>query len=166
METGLAGKVVLVTGGAGGIGQSICRAFSTEGARVVVHYHESEESAIELAEELGTVAMGADLRDPMEATRLISEVISELGSLDVCIANAGSYPPVSKPLWEIDPFRWSETMASNLGVTVNTARSFLAHASKAKAGSMVMVGSTAGIYGESGHSDYAAAKGALSLIHI
>ena len=49
METGLAGKVVLVTGGAGGIGQSICRAFSSEGARVVVHYHESEESAIELA---------------------------------------------------------------------------------------------------------------------
>ena len=162
METGLAGKVVLVTGGAGGIGQSICRAFSNEGARVVVHYHESEESAIELAEELGGVAMGADLRDPLEATRLISEVISELGSLDVCIANAGSYPPVSKPLWEIDPFRWSETMASNLGVTVNTARSFLAHASKAKAGSMVMVGSTAGIYGESGHSDYAAAKGAIT----
>ena len=57
METGLAGKVVLVTGGAGGIGQSICRAFSSEGARVVVHYHESEESAIELAEELGGVAM-------------------------------------------------------------------------------------------------------------
>ena len=53
-------------------------------------------------------------------------------------------------------------MASNLGVTVNTARSFLSHASKAKAGSMVMVGSTAGIYGESGHSDYAAAKGAIT----
>lgn len=53
-------------------------------------------------------------------------------------------------------------MASNLGVTVNTARSFLFHASKAKAGSMVMVGSTAGIYGESGHSDYAAAKGAIT----
>ena len=45
---------------------------------------------------------------------------------------------------------------------MNTARSFLAHASKAKAGSMVMVGSTAGIYGESGHSDYAAAKGAIT----
>ncbi|MAO53259.1 MAG: oxidoreductase, partial [Euryarchaeota archaeon] len=84
METGLAGKVVLVTGGAGGIGQSICRAFSSEGARVVVHYHESEESAIELAEELGGVAMGADLRDPLAASGLISDVISELGSLDVC----------------------------------------------------------------------------------
>ena len=109
METGLSGKVVLVTGGAGGIGQSICKAFSYEGARIVVHYHESEESARELAKELGGVAMGADLRDPEEASRLISDVISELGSLDICIANAGSYPPISKPLWEIDPVRWSET---------------------------------------------------------
>ena len=147
METGLAGKVVLVTGGAGGIGQSICRAFSSEGAKVVVHYHESEQSAVKLAEELEGVAIGADLRDPLEAAGLISEVISEVGSLDVCIANAGSYPSVSKPLWEIDPVRWSETLESNLGVTVNTARSFLSHASKEKAGSMVMVGSTAGIYG-------------------
>lgn len=162
MDTGLADKVVLVTGGAGGIGRSICKAFSSEGARVVVHYHESEEPARELANDLGGVAIGADLRDPLAASGLISDVVSELGSLDVCVANAGSYPPVSKPLWEIEPLRWSETMASNLGVTVNTARSFLSHASTAKAGSMVMVGSTAGIYGEAGHSDYAAAKGAIT----
>ena len=162
METGLDGKVVLVTGGAGGIGQSICKAFSSEGAKVVIHYHESEESAISLARELGGVAMGADLRDPVAANDLISSIVAELGSLDVCVANADSYPPISKPLWEIEASRWSDTMASNLGVTVNTARSFLSHASGARAGSMVMVGSTAGIYGESGHSDYAAAKGAIT----
>ena len=162
METGLDGKVVLVTGGAGGIGQSICKAFSSEGAKVVIHYHESEETAISLARELGGVAMGADLRDPMAANGLVSSIVEDLGSLDVCIANAGSYPPISKPLWEIESSRWSETMASNLGVTVNTARSFLSHASEARVGSMVMVGSTAGIYGESGHSDYAAAKGAIT----
>jgi 3-oxoacyl-[acyl-carrier protein] reductase len=45
---------------------------------------------------------------------------------------------------------------------VNTARAFLAQASKQKSGSLVMVGSTAGIYGEAGHSDYAAAKGAIT----
>jgi 3-oxoacyl-[acyl-carrier protein] reductase len=158
----LEGKVVLVTGGAGGIGQSICRAFSSEGANVVIHYHESEESAKKLADELGGLAMGADLRDPLASNKLVSDIVSALGSLDVCIANAGSYPPVSKPLWEIEAGRWSDTMASNLGVTTNTARSFLSHASRVRAGSMVMVGSTAGIYGESGHSDYAAAKGAIT----
>ena len=42
METGLAGKIVLVTGGAGGIGKDICRAFSNEGAKVIVHYNTSK----------------------------------------------------------------------------------------------------------------------------
>ena len=162
METGMAGKVVLVTGGAGGIGRAICRAFSSEGARVVIHYHQSSESAQSLANELGAVAMYADLRDPISANELISNVTSKLGSLDICVANAGSYPPVSKPLWEISAERWSETLASNLDVTVNTARSFLSHASGSGSGSLVMIGSTAGIYGESGHSDYAAAKGAIT----
>ena len=51
---------------------------------------------------------------------------------------------------------------SNLSVTANTARSFLSHASGQGTGSLVLVGSTAGIYGEAGHSDYAAAKGAIT----
>ena len=51
---------------------------------------------------------------------------------------------------------------SNLSVTANTARSFLSHASGQGTGALVLVGSTAGIYGEAGHSDYAAAKGAIT----
>ena len=51
---------------------------------------------------------------------------------------------------------------SNLNVTANTARSFLSHASGQGTGTLVLVGSTAGIYGEAGHSDYAAAKGAIT----
>ena len=156
------GKVVLVTGGAGGIGQSICRAFSSEGARVVVHYNESKEEAISLSKEIGGIAMQADLRSQKSADRLVDEIVSKLGSLDVCIANAGRYPVDSKPLWEIDSERWTETISSNLGVTANTSRSFLRYASKSRSGSLVMVGSTAGVYGEAGHSDYAAAKGAIT----
>ena len=162
METGMQGKVVLVTGGAGGIGQAICRAFSSEGARVVVHYLQSKEAATSLSEEIGGVAMHADLRSHESADRLVAGIVSDLGTLDVCIANAGSYPTESAPLWEIGSERWSETISSNLGVTVNTARSFLRHASGSGSGSLVMIGSTAGVYGESGHSDYAAAKGAIT----
>ena len=162
METGLGGKVVLVTGGAGGIGESICKKFALEGALVAVHFHTSSDSAEALAEEIGGISVKADLRVSNEADEMISEVISRMGGLDICVANSGLYPPDPRPMWEIDEERWSSTLLSNLGVTANTSRSFLSHASKVGAGSLVLVGSTAGVYGEAGHSDYAAAKGAIT----
>ena len=56
MDTGLAGKGVLVTGGAGGIGSACVRAFAAEGARVAIHYRTSREQAEELAAEVGAAA--------------------------------------------------------------------------------------------------------------
>jgi|TARA_B110000881_G_C18593455_1_gene529629 3-oxoacyl-[acyl-carrier protein] reductase len=162
MDTGLDGKVVLVTGGAGGIGQSICREFASEGAKVVVHYYNSSEKAISLANEIGGMAIKADLRDSDISISMVNSLILKYGKLDICIANAGYYPPEPTPLWKIDNKRWDSTISSNLGVTVNTARAFLLHAEKNGTGSLVLIGSTAGIYGESGHSDYAAAKGAIT----
>jgi 3-oxoacyl-[acyl-carrier protein] reductase len=162
VETGLRGKVVLVTGGAGGIGQAICRQFAEEGAKVAIHYHTSSEGAEELATEIGGMAIHADLRVPSQADEMVDTVVSQMGSLDICVANSGIYPPDPRPMWEIDEERWNSTILSNLGVTANTSRSFLSHVSERGSGSLVLVGSTAGIYGEAGHSDYAAAKGAIT----
>ena len=91
MDTGLSGKVVLVTGGAGGIGQAISRHFAEEGALVAVHYHTSEAGAEALASEIGGMAVHADLRDPSHADAMVSRVVSEMGGLDVCVANSGLY---------------------------------------------------------------------------
>ena len=162
METGLEGKVVLVTGGAGGIGQAICRKFAEEGANVAVHFYTSSEEAELLAKEIGGFAVRADLRVPSQADEMVADVVSKMGNIDVCVANSGSYPTEPKPMWEIDEERWNSTIMSNLGVTANTSRSFLSHASSRGSGSLVLVGSTAGVYGEAGHSDYAAAKGAIT----
>ena len=129
MDTGLSGKVVLVTGGAGGIGQAISRHFAREGALVAVHYHTSEDGAEALASEIGGMAVHADLRDPSHAENMVSSVVSEMGGLDVCVANSGLYPPEPTPMWEISNERWESTVMSNLSVTANTARSFLSHAS-------------------------------------
>ena len=161
MDTGLAGKGVLVTGGAGGIGSAITRAFAAEGARVAVHYRSSRDAAIALADEVNGVALGADLRIEEDADRLVPRAIEALGRLDVCVANAGVWPMDDAPIWSMSLDRWRATLDSNLTATFLTARSFLRHATATKSGALVMIGSTAGSFGEAGHGDYAAAKGAI-----
>lgn len=161
METGLAGKGVLVTGGAGGIGTAIVRMFAAEGAKVAIHYNTSHDAAEALAAEVGGIALGADLRDEAAADELVPRAVSGLGRLDVCVANAGKWPQPDQAIWELPLDRWNETLASNLTSTFLTARGFLKHAAATATGSLVMIASTAGTFGEAGHADYAAAKGAI-----
>jgi 3-oxoacyl-[acyl-carrier protein] reductase len=161
MDTGLAGARVLVTGGAGGIGTAIVREFAAEGATVAIHYHSSRDQAHDLADEVGGVAIGADLTDEGQADALVPTSVTVLGGLDICVANAGWYPTEDQPVWEVDLERWNTVLARNLTSTFLTARGFLRHAATTGRGSLVLIGSTAGQFGEAGHADYAAAKGAI-----
>ncbi len=161
MDTGLAGKGVVVTGGAGGIGQAIVRAFADEGALVGVHYHTSVEGAERLAADVGGVALGADLRVEAEADDLIPRAMRALGRVDVVVANAGVWPTADEPIWELPLERWRETLDANLTAAFLTARGFLRHAATTRQGNLVLIASTAGVFGEAGHADYAAAKGAI-----
>lgn len=161
MDSGLNGAKVLVTGGAGGIGTEIVRAFAREGARVAVHYHTSSDEAKALADEVGGIAIGADLTREDEAGALIPTAVDVMGGLDICIANAGWYPPDDQPVWDLSLERWRAVIDRNLTATFLTAKGFLSHAASTRRGSLVMVGSTAGQFGEAGHADYAAAKGAI-----
>lgn len=161
MDTGLAGQGVVVTGGGGGIGQAVVRAFAEEGARVAVHYRTSKPAAERLAAEVKGVAIGADLRVEKEADDLIPRALEALGRVDVVVANAGVWPPADEPIWELPLDRWQATLDANLTATFLTARGFLRHAADTGRGNLVMIASTAGVFGEAGHSDYAAAKGAI-----
>lgn len=161
MEVFEKGTAVLVTGGAGGIGAAVVRAFAGEGAHVAVHYHSSKEPAAALAQDVGGIALGADLRDESAADALVPAAVKAFGRLDVCVANAGVWPEPDEPVWEMPLERWNATLRANLTVTFLTARAFLRHAAATGRGSLVMIGSTAGRFGEAGHSDYAAAKGAI-----
>jgi 3-oxoacyl-[acyl-carrier protein] reductase len=152
---------VLVTGGAGGIGSAIVRKFAAEGAKVAVHYNTSAKSAAALAAEVEGIAIHADLRNEAEADVLVPKTIAGLGRLDVCVANAGKWPKEDQPIWRLPLDRWNDTLASNLTSTFLTARGFLEHAAQTRAGSLIMIASTAGSFGEAGHADYAAAKGAI-----
>jgi 3-oxoacyl-[acyl-carrier protein] reductase len=163
VETGLAGKRVLVTGGAGGIGSACVRAFTAEGARVAIHYRTSAERAEELAHETGGVPLQADLTVVSEVDALFESAEQELEGIDVCAAVAGFWPRKDEPVWELPLERWEATLRTNLTATFLTARGFLRLVERQGHGSLVLVGSTAGRFGEAGHADYAAAKAAIQV---
>ena len=163
METGLAGKRVLVTGGGGGIGSACVHAFAAEGARVAIHYRTSRERAEELARETSGVALQADLTVEDEVDGLFEAAERELGGVDVCAAVAGAWPRADEPVWELPLERWRATLDANLTATFLTARGFFRAVERQGHGNLVLVGSTAGRFGEAGHADYAAAKAAIQV---
>jgi 3-oxoacyl-[acyl-carrier protein] reductase len=163
VETGLAGKRVLVTGASGGIGSACARAFAEEGAQLVLHYFRGQERGEVLAAELtGSVLLQADLTREDEAERLFAEANEAVGGLDVCAAVAGVWPEEDVAVWQLPLERWEATLRNNLTATFLTARGFLREVERSGHGSLVLVGSTAGIFGEAGHADYAAAKSAIA----
>ncbi len=153
MESGLTGARVLVTGGSGGIGAACVRLFAAEGADVVVHYNTGRERALAAG---GSAVVQADLTDEIAVDRMFAET----GPLDVCAAVAGVWPEESVPVWELSLERWRATVDANLTASFLTARGFFRNLGD-REGSLVLVGSTAGLFGEPGHADYAAAKSGI-----
>jgi 3-oxoacyl-[acyl-carrier protein] reductase len=152
VELGLAGKRALVTGASGGIGGAVARELAAEGVEVVAHYHRNAEPA----RALGGLALGADLRDEAQVEALFLQA----GPLDLCVANAGVWPSEDVPVAELPLERWRATIEGNLTATFLTARGF-ARGLDGGPGALVLIGSTAGRFGEAGHADYAAAKAAI-----
>ena len=129
---------------------------------MLVHYHHGEKRARALSEELGDAPMAqADLTMEPEVDRLFADARAALGRVDVCAAVAGVWPSDDVPVWELSLERWESTVRENLTATSLTARAFLREVERNGHGSLVLVGSTAGIFGEAGHADYAAAKSAV-----
>jgi 3-oxoacyl-[acyl-carrier protein] reductase len=162
VDTGLAGKGVVVTGASGGIGAACARAFAAERANVAVHYHRGRDRAEALAAEIGGAPiLNADLTVEEDVDALFAAAREELGRVDVCAAVAGVWPSADQPVWELPLDRWRATLEANLTSSFLTARAFLREVARSGSGSLVLVGSTAGIFGEAGHADYAAAKSAI-----
>ncbi len=165
MESKLSGKIVLVTGASGGIGGTVVRAFAAEGCQVVAHFSEHGDRAKVLSDELGSacVPFGADLTLEAEVERLFAEIEAGLGPVEVLVANAGFWPAEDVPLHRMTLEQWNSTLAINLTSVFLCAREFFRGIAKhgLQEPAAVLVGSTAGVHGEAGHADYAAAKAGL-----
>ncbi len=162
METGLDGKGVLVTGASGGIGAACARAVRGGGRtrRSCTTTAARNERATSPPTSAARRSSRADLTDEADVDRLFAEAREALGRIDVCAAVAGVWPAEDVPVWELSLERWERTLRQNLTATFLTARGFLREVARNGHGSLVLVGSTAGRFGEAGHADYAAAKSA------
>lgn len=165
MDTDLKNKVVLLTGASGGIGAATARALAAEGAKLVLHYHSNRAAVETLQTELAVEALaaGADLRREGEVGSLFAAAKARFGRVDTLVANAGVWPPEPVPLCDLTLARWRETLDANLTSVFLCGREFLKLAREQRRGNIVLIGSTAGVFGEAGHADYAAAKSAIAV---
>lgn len=164
METGLTDKVVVVTGASGGIGSAIAQRFADEGAKVAVHYRRqrAQAEALGLPEEQ-SLLVRADLTKESEVQRLFKAVVERFGRVDTLVANAGSWETRDVPLHEMSLRQWRSTLDTVLTSTFLCAREFFKCVARQKRGNAVLIASTAAVFGEANHADYASAKAAMAF---
>ena len=166
MDAKLTDKHVLITGASGGIGQATARAFAEEGAALALHCHTQADAVKGLQTDLDvhTVAVQADLRNEALVDAMFAEVLTTFPRLDTVVVNAGIGDSRKVPLHEMTMDQWESTLAADLTSAFLTCRAFLRHLAKVprESASIVLVGSTAAIFGEAFHGDYAAAKAGMS----
>jgi 3-oxoacyl-[acyl-carrier protein] reductase len=166
MDADLRGKVVVVTGASGGIGSAIARAFAGEGARVVLPYRRGRGAAAALAREClpaETLLVGADLATERGARALFARALDRFGRVDTLVANAASWETRDVPLHEMSLRQWRATLDGVLTSTFLCLREFFRIVARQHRGSAVLIASTAGVFGEAGHADYAAGKSAIAF---
>ncbi len=154
-------KTALITGASKGIGRSIALRFAEQGANVAFTYLSSIEQGQALEVELtsrGVRAKGykSDASDFAQADKLVAEVVTEFGTLDVLVNNAGI--TMDNLLLRMSEEAWDKIMKVNLKSCFNTVKAVCKPMMKQKAGSIINMTSVVGLKGNAGQANYAASK--------
>lgn len=163
----LAGKRILITGAATGIGAELAEAFAEQGARVAIHYAHSEDAAWEVAGAIGRIGgephvVQGDLTRGEDCERVVAEAVAALGGLDGLVNNAGLMLG-RVPTTEATDAHFDEVMALNARSVFSVSRAAVAHLKKAGGGFIIHTTSVAARNGGGGGAVlYAAAKGFVS----
>ena len=160
----LEGKVALITGGSRGIGEAIAIKFAAEGANIAFTYVSSEERAKALEEKLSALGVQAkgyksDAGDYAAAETLVNEIMTQFGTIDICVNNAG----ISKDnlLMRMTPEQWDDVLQANLKSIYNLSKQVIKPMMKNRKGSIINMSSIVGMKGNAGQSSYAASKAGI-----
>jgi NAD(P)-dependent dehydrogenase (short-subunit alcohol dehydrogenase family) len=160
----IAGKRVLVTAAATGIGATIAARFAAEGAEVYVCDVDEEALADYLARQPRIAGAAADVADPAAVDRLMAAATGKLGGLDVLVNNAGVAGPVA-PVEDMDVEGWRRTLDVNLTGAFLCVRAAVPHLKVAGGGSIAIMSSNAGTMGLPFRAPYVATKwGLIGLV--
>lgn len=161
MDLGLAERVAVVTGAAGGIGGAVAHALAAEGCHVVLVDSADPESLETVRTEMAvhgttTLALHADVRSCARAVEVVQEVIAHFGRLDMLVCCAGiTRDAVS---WKLSESDWDDVLAVNLKGCFNYARAAAPVFRAQHDGRIVNISSINGLRGKFGQSNYAASK--------
>ncbi len=161
----LARRVALVTGASGGIGSAVARRLAGAGAAVALAYARDASGADELARELAAggarvITAGADLADPQYAEQLVDDVESELGPVDVLVANAGAGQKRDR-IEDVTDADWDSHIAINLTAPFVLSRRVAPGMRDRGFGRILFVSSVAAFTGGVVGPHYAASKAGL-----
>jgi NAD(P)-dependent dehydrogenase (short-subunit alcohol dehydrogenase family) len=163
MNINFLGKIVLVAGGTGGLGNAVSLAFLEEGARVVVTYRKEEEYAA-LKKAAGAKVAGlegsaVDVTDERATAALVAHIVSQHGRLDTLVNTVGGYAG-GVTLWDLETKVFDAMLSLNLSSGYSLARAVLAPMLKQRHGSIVNVAAKAAFDHGAGAAAYAASKAA------
>jgi 3-oxoacyl-[acyl-carrier protein] reductase len=164
MNTSLQNRVALVTGGSRGLGAAITRALAERGAKVAVNYFSNPERAEQLCAEIraaGSLAepFGADVRDEAAVARLVADVTSRLGPIDVLVLNATG----PQPFLPIEEMTWRaclDQLEFFVKSPVLLAAAIVPGMKRRQYGRIIQIGSEVFEKGVPEFSNYVSAKGA------
>ena len=163
MAGSLEGRVAIVTGGGGGLGEGICRALAAAGAAVAavdVACEDAERVAEGLSSEGACcAAIECDVSDRRSVEAMTARVVAELGGVDILVNNAAIYP--LRAWTEIEEDEWDRVMAVNLRGYFLCARTAFPHMRDRGRGRVINVASITFFIGWAGFLDYVSSKGAV-----
>jgi NAD(P)-dependent dehydrogenase (short-subunit alcohol dehydrogenase family) len=165
MDIGLSNKHVLITGASGGIGIVAAQLFLSEGANVTGTYRTSERSLDSLKNSWPNqfLASRADQTKESDVKALFGKANERFGRVDVLVANAGIANIEGKAIQDMPLEQWEKTISTNLTGTFLCAKYFFANLDRFKGdyASLILIGSTAGYFGEAWYSDYSTSKAGM-----